>query len=76
MEKIRIVVDVQANIFKTCVDEKIFYPGSDPKLTLTLTLSLILGLGLGLTPRKTISVENLKTNAKDKYLRTRSGKNL
>ena len=64
MEKIRIVVDVQPNIFKTCVDEKIFYPGSDPKLTLTLTLSLTLGLVFGLTPGKTISVENLIPNAK------------
>ena len=44
---------------------KIFYPGGDPKLTLTLTLSLTLGLGLGLTPGKTISIENLKPNAKD-----------
>ena len=42
-----------------------FYPGSDFKLTLTLTLSLTLGLGLGLTPGKTISVENLKPDAKD-----------
>ena len=42
-----------------------FYPGSDPKLTLTLTLNLRLGLGLGLTPGKTLSVENLKPNAKD-----------
>ena len=41
------------------------YPGSDPKLTLTLTLNLTLGLGLGLTPGKTLSVENLKPNAKD-----------
>ena len=44
---------------------KIFYPGGDPKLTLTLTLSITLGLGLGLTPRKRISVGNLKPNAKD-----------
>ena len=42
-----------------------FYPKSDSKLTLTLTLGLTLGLGLGLTPGKTISVENLKPNAKD-----------
>ena len=41
------------------------YPGSDPRLTLTLTLNLTLGLGLGLTPGKTLSVENLKPNAKD-----------
>ena len=41
------------------------YPGNDPKLTLTLTLNLTLGLGLGLTPGKTLSVENLKPNAKD-----------
>ena len=65
MQKISIVVDVQRKIFKTCVDKKIFYPKSDPKLTLTLTLSLTLGLGLGLTPEKTISVENRKPNAKD-----------
>ena len=32
-----------------------------------LTLGLRLGLGLGLTPGKTISVENLKPNAKDEY---------
>ena len=43
---------------------KIFYLGSDPKLTLTLTLSVTLRLGLGLTAKKTISVENLKPNAK------------
>ena len=61
MQKISIVVDVQGKIFKTCVDEKEFYPGSDPKLTLPLTL----GLRLGLTPGKKISVENLKPNAKD-----------
>ena len=48
MQKISIVVDVQGKIFKTCVDKKIFYPKTDPKLTLTLTLSLIPGLGLGL----------------------------
>ena len=34
-------------------------------LTLTPTISLALGLGLGLTPGKMISVENLKSNAKD-----------
>ena len=65
MQKISIVVDVQGKIIKNCVDKKIFYPKSDRKLTLTLTLSLTLGLGLGLTPGKTISVENLKPNAKD-----------
>ena len=59
MQKISIVEDVQGKIFKTCVNEK-FYPKSDPKLTLSLTL----GLGLGLTTGKTISVENLKPNAK------------
>ena len=55
---------------------KIFYPGCDPKLTLTLTLTLsvTLGLGLGSTPGETISVENLKLNAKDQYRRRRSGK--
>ena len=65
MQKISIVIDVQGKIFKTCVDEKIFNPKSDPKLTLTLTLSLTLGLELGLTPGKTISPENLKPKAKD-----------
>ena len=55
---------------------KNFYPGSDPKLNLTLTLSLTLGLGLRLTPGKTISVENLKPNAKPEYRRRRPGKNL
>ena len=65
MPKISIVVDVQGKIIKTCEDKKNIYSGSDPKLTLTLTLSLTLGLGLGLTPGKTISVENLKPNAKD-----------
>ena len=65
MQDMSIVVDVQGKIFKTCVDEKRFYPGSEPKLTLTLTLSLALGLGLGLIPGKTISVENPKSNAKD-----------
>ena len=53
---------------------KIFYPGCDPKLTLTLTLSVTLGLGLGSTPGETITVENLKPNAKDQYRRRRSGK--
>ena len=57
---------------------KILYPASDPKLTLTLTLalSLALGLGLGLTPGKTMSVENLKPNAKDEYRQRLLGKNL
>ena len=44
---------------------KIFYRGSDSKLALTVTLRLTLVLGLGLTPGKTISVNNLKPNAKD-----------
>ena len=35
------------------------------ELTPTLTLGLSLGLGLGLTPANTISVQNLKPNAKD-----------
>ena len=48
MQNMSIVVDVQGKIFKTCVDEKLFYPGSEPKLT----------------HGKTISVENLKLNAK------------
>ena len=65
MQKISIVVDVQGKIFKTCVQKKNIYSGSDPKLTLTLTLSLTQGLGLGLTAGKTISVEKLKPNAKD-----------
>ena len=65
MQKISIVVDVHEKIFKTCLNKKKLYPGSDNKLTLTLSLSLTLGLGLGLTPRKRISVENLKPNAKD-----------
>ena len=69
-----IIVDVQGKIFKSCVDEKFFYFGSDPKLT--LTLSLTLGLGLGLTPLKTISIENLRPNAKNEYRRRRPGKNL
>ena len=34
-------------------------------LTPTLTLSLTLGLGLGITPGKTISIKNLKPNAKN-----------
>ena len=55
---------------------KIFYPGSDPKLTLSITLGVTLGFGLGLTPGKTISVENLKPNGKDQYCRRRSGKDL
>ena len=89
MEKISIVVDVQGKIFKTGVDQKNFYFGSDPKLT--LTLSLTLGLGLGVSPGKTISVQNLvlglgltnaentsvqnlKPNGKDQYRRRRQGK--
>ena len=54
---------------------KIIYLWCDLKLTLTLTLSLNLGLGLGLTPGKTISIENLKPNAKHQYRRKRPGKN-
>ena len=65
MQKINIVVDVQRKMFETCVGEKIFYPGNDPKLTLILTLSLTRGLGLGLTPGKTMSVRKLKPNAID-----------
>ena len=49
------------------VDTNNIYSGSDPMITLTLTLSLTLGLGLRLTPGKTISIENPKQNAKDKY---------
>lgn len=45
--------------------QKIFDPGSNPKLTLTQTLSV--GFGLGLAPGKKISVENLRPNAKDAY---------
>ena len=55
---------------------KIFYVRCDLKLTLTLTGSLTLGLGLGLSPGKTISVENLKPNAKHEYRRRGPGKNL
>ena len=51
---------------------KIFDLRSDFKLT--LTLSLTLGEGLGLTPGKTMSVENLKPNAKHQYRRKRLGK--
>ena len=54
--------------------QKNIYPRSDPKLTLTLTLSLILGLGLRLTPRKRISVGNLKPNAKKSILVDVQGK--
>ena len=54
---------------------KIFYLGSDLKLTLTLTLSLTLGLGLGLPPGKTIRVQNLKPNAKHEYRGRRAWKN-
>ena len=52
------------------------YPGGDLKLTLTLTLSLASGLGLGLTFEKTISIENLKANAKDEYRQRLLGENL
>ena len=65
MQKISIFEDVQGKIFKTCVDEKIFYPKSDSKPTLTLTLSLTLGLWLGLASGKRVVVKNLKPNAKD-----------
>ena len=37
-------------------------------------VSLTLGLGMGLTPRKKISAENLKPNAKHEYRRRRLGK--
>ena len=53
---------------------KNFYLQSDLKLTLTLRLTL--GLRLGLTPGKTVSVENLKPNAKHQYRRKRPGKNV
>ena len=76
MQKISILVDVQGKIFKTWVDEKNIYSGSDPKLTLTLTLSLTLVLVLGLTPGKTIRVDNLKRNEKDGFGRSRAGKSL
>ena len=62
-----IVIDLKGKNLQNLWELKVWYPGSDPKLTLTLTLSLALGLGLGLTPRKTMSVENLKPNAKDEY---------
>ena len=52
------------DVLNLCKQKNIYY-GSHPKLTPTLTLSLTLGLGLGLTPGKTISIENLKPNAKD-----------
>ena len=55
---------------------KIFYLGYDLELTLTLTGSLTLGLGLGLCPWKTISLGNLKPNAKHEYRRGRPGKNV
>ena len=45
-------------------------------LTVTLTLTVALGLGLGLTPGKTISVENVKPNAKDEYCHRCPGKNV
>ena len=33
-----IAIDVQGKMFKSCVDEKIFYPRSDPNLILILSL--------------------------------------
>ena len=74
MQNINIVVNVQEKIFRSFVDKKIFYLWSDLKVI--LTLSLTLGLGLGLTPGKTMSVENLKPNAKHQYRRKRPKKNL
>ena len=53
---------------------KIFYLRSDLKLTLSLNLTL--GLELGLSPGKTMSVENLKLNAKYQFRRKRKGNNL
>ena len=73
MQNMNIVVDVQGKVFESCVDKKNFYLRSDTKLTLTARLTL--GLGLGLTPGKTISVGNLKPNAKHEYRRRRPGKN-
>ena len=58
MQKISIIAEVQGKIFKTCLNQKNKYPGSDKRLALTLTLRLTLGLGLELTPGKTISVED------------------
>ena len=74
MQKISIVEDVQGKIIKT--GWKMLYPGGDLKLTLTLTLSLASGLGLGLTFEKTISIKNLKANAKDEYRQRLLGENL
>ena len=74
MQNIYIVVNDQGKIFKGCVDKKFFYLLSDLKIT--LNLSWTLGLGLGLTPAKTMSVENLKPNAKHQYRRKRKGNKL
>ena len=76
MQNMNIVVDLRGKMFKSCVDEKIFYPRCELKLTLTLTTNLTLGLGLGLTPGKTISAEKLKPNAKHEYRRRPQGKNV
>ena len=53
---------------------KNFFFRSDLKIN--LTLSWTLGLGLGLTPGKTMSVENVKPNAKHHYRRKRKENNL
>ena len=60
--------------FKSCVDKKFFYLGSDLKIA--RSLSWTIGLGLGLTPGKNMSVENVKPNAKHRYRRKRPRKNL
>ena len=61
--------DFSLNVYD---DTNLFHLVSDSQrlsfsqvLTPTLTLSLTLGLGLGLTPGKTISIKNLKPNAKN-----------
>ena len=71
MQNMNTLVNVQGKIL---CGGKIFYLRCDLKLTLTLTGSLTVALGLGLSPGKTISVENLKPNAKHEYHRKRTGK--
>ena len=76
MQSMNIAVDVQGKMFKSCVDENFYYKRCDLKPTPTVTATLTLALGLRFTPRKTISVENLKPNSKHEYRRRRAGKNV
>ena len=74
MQRKSIVKDVQGKNFKTCVDENFYILHKKPEANPNPKLSpRVTG---GLTPGKTISVENLKANAKGEYRQRLLRKNL